>query len=106
MKKKISEEQIKNLRLLISQGITLKAASLQLGISYSQAKYHQSDEMRAKMNKATNHSFMKKPLAVRRMKYHQVKDYQRRYHRERYHNDPLFRKKQIEATIKYQNKKK
>lgn len=74
-------------------------------VTQNTIKYHQSDEFKSYLRKYQRERYSKLSKEKRRELLEKNREYQKQYHKNRYANDPEFRKKQIENASQYQKRK-
>jgi len=89
-----------------NDGATYKEISKIIGVSTSTVQYHLDEECRKKALERSNkyNSNLTKEQVKANNKKRQ--DYLNKYIKDRYHKDPEFRRKFIDANLKYQKKKR
>ncbi len=99
---KITKEQKEQILKLREKGLSLTKISKQLGISISLVYYHGSKEAKEK-RKAHAKEWQKKNKNYRDKD--NYKAYQKKYHADKYKNDPEYREKIKKLSREYQRKK-
>lgn len=98
----IKEKMIK----LRQKGIPYYKIGEKLGFSQNVVNYHLNPEQREKAIKRAEKSNSKLTKEEIKIKSGKRKNYKENYFKERYHNDPEFRRKVISSVIKYQKRKR
>ena len=94
----ITEKQKQQITKLKEEGLSQRKIADKLNISQATVGYWASEEVRKKKIKNNMAWFRKKPKKEKSIIYKKRLEYQRKYQHERYTNDPIFRKKQLERV--------
>ena len=95
---KLTKEQIEEIRIKYSHGLTLKQLAEEYGVSHSTISYHiDKDKHKEKYKRY----WINMPIEKRKIAFDRIKNYQREYRRNRYQNDEEYRNKQREYQRDY-----
>ena len=100
--KKITNEQIEQIKELKAQGKSERAIAKIIGVTPNTIRYHLSQEFRDYMRRYNRERYRKMSKEQKENYLKKKRDYQKDYHKNRYQYDPEFRKKQVESSKKYQ----
>ena len=101
---KLTEETINKIKCLRSEGKKILEIAKCLEISGSTVSYYSTPSYKSKHIKRVVTKIKCLPLEKQREIRNKSREYQCLYHKKKYQEDPLFREKQIVASIKYNQK--
>jgi hypothetical protein len=104
MKKRLTEEQIKEIRRLKESGIKAKELKEKFGVSQYTINYWTNETIRENQKKKASKWFKGLSKSKKSDIYQKRKEYLRNYYKNRYRNDEEFRKRQIKAVIDSRNR--
>ncbi len=101
---KLTEETIKKIKCLRSEGMKILDIAERLEISGGTVSYYSTPSYKSKHIERVTAKFKSLSLEQKKEKRNKYKEYQRLYHKKKYHEDKSFRDKQKEYSINYKMK--
>jgi uncharacterized protein YjcR len=98
--RKISPEQVEEIKKLFKEGVKLIDIAERFNVSQPTISYWIDDDYREKLKLDSSNRFKSLSPEEKKINYSKKKDYMRDYMRNRYKNDEVFRKKIIERNKK------
>ena len=104
--KKLTYEQIKEIKKLKESGMSIIDLSKKFNISPSVIRYHTINSVKEERRNYRKEWYRKLSKEKKKLIYSKNKEYSREYHKRKYKEDPEFRQRQIEATKRSKLKRK